>query len=136
MNLSELPRRFPQFGKSIRNVVRTREQVFRCDKGPREGECGCSDKVLGNCGCGKGCNGSYTRRSDPAVTGLRPNARMARASGGVTVVGKSGGVRASISKSAHLVSQERNDTLLRRESSDADGEIPDSGGEEPTCQES
>jgi hypothetical protein len=46
MELAEIPRSMPQFGKTLRNLVRSRYEVFGEQK---KGSCG------GGCGCGCGC---------------------------------------------------------------------------------
>ena len=62
MDIAELPRAFPQFGRSVRNLVRTRREVFMPTIKPSDSvswEAGpardCGGQVGGNCGCGGGC---------------------------------------------------------------------------------
>lgn len=62
MDLMEIPRSMPQFGKSMRNLLRTRNDVFGVD---RESSCKCG----GGCGCegdgGCECECNSTKE-DPA----------------------------------------------------------------------
>jgi len=69
MQLAEIPRAFPQFGKTAKNVARTARQVFQSQPSrsslgcaPSSGwqpgeECGAGPGKAGGCGCGGKCGG-------------------------------------------------------------------------------
>lgn len=66
MNLMTAPRDFPQFGRSLTNVARTRSETFGGSCGATSGgphsrsRCqGTRSEDKGECGCGGSCGGAY-----------------------------------------------------------------------------
>jgi len=54
MDLAAIPRDLPQFGKSLKNLMRPADEVFGSQE-EKGGSCGCSG---GECGCGGSCGGA------------------------------------------------------------------------------
>lgn len=71
LELTQIPRIMPQFGKSLRNIMRSRSEVFG-EQG--EEHCGCGQGV-GKCACagtwGSGANATVKTSSSRGATERR-----------------------------------------------------------------